>query len=529
MTSSPSPRIRRLGLRRPGRWRGLERRQGDAGGGQAGLRGRRDGQGRALRHGGRRRDWCALAEDRGPTPRPRRPVRNRSLLASAEGRRCGPPGRRSGPEELRRPSWLPPPSARVLDAHVEGAGQRIAERLGDARQVAHRQPALVELTGLQLLEDDLLQGHVDGLALRVGAQGAREAASTASQIMIDCRLLRLGLDTGVAEVGLRQALGVAELHVLVEEVLEHRGPVVHVHEVGHPLRDPLPPCDLHALDDVGEDGVGGDVGLEVVVGVGPALLVLDVVLGLHRLAQVVVVGADAGQEAIGADGVGGGLGEVGHRQAVLPGAWGALGDVLEEVAVHVAEVDQLPAADGADQGRHRPHQHQRQHRRDRAGRQGPEEARLLETELLDGDAAVGHQEQRPVGQHADHAGRHPPSQTELWRRLGSRKLAAVRPWARTTTIRKRSTGTSRSDMKAAITAAVWPTRRSITQAQSMGSVAVGNQSAGKGDRSRKALPNSVPARRVPNSTACVRASGPSGGEPRRKPLSSEAPRMTARA
>ena len=68
------------------------------------------------------------------------------------------------------------------------------------------------------------------------------------------------------------------------------------------------------------DEAGADAGLELVVRVAGAELVLDVVLGLGDLADVVEVAADAHEQRVGADEVGGALGEVADDDAVVEGA-----------------------------------------------------------------------------------------------------------------------------------------------------------------------------------------------------------------
>ena len=67
---------------------------------------------------------------------------------------------------------------------------------------------------------------------------------------------------------------------------------------------------LHPVLHVAGDDEVGDVGVQVEVAVLAARLVLDEVVGLVHLADVVVVGADAGEQPVGADRVARRLGEV---------------------------------------------------------------------------------------------------------------------------------------------------------------------------------------------------------------------------
>ena len=109
---------------------------------------------------------------------------------------------------------------------------------------------------------------------------------------------------------------------------------------GMPRRAP----EAHALGAVREDRVGRDVGIERVVRRRLAgVQVLDVVLRRRRLAEVVVVGADAREQRVGADRRRCQLGHVGHRQRVRPGARRLLGDALEQRMVEIGQLDELAA------------------------------------------------------------------------------------------------------------------------------------------------------------------------------------------
>ena len=74
-----------------------------------------------------------------------------------------------------------------------------------------------------------------------------------------------------------------------------------------------------AVLDVADDDQRAQGRLQGVVAV-LAGLVLDEVVRLEHLADVVEVAADAGQQRIGADGLGGRLGQGGHGHAVRVGA-----------------------------------------------------------------------------------------------------------------------------------------------------------------------------------------------------------------
>ncbi len=130
------------------------------------------------------------------------------------------------------------------------------------------------------------------------------------------------------------------------EELDDLRAVVRVGELHDGLRDPALAEDLRAHHDVRHDRVGADVRIEGLVGgalAGPE--VLDEVLGLNRLAEVVVVGADAREQRVGADRGGRGLGEVRHGARVLPAPRGLGGHLLEQGLLEVGEVEQLVAGD----------------------------------------------------------------------------------------------------------------------------------------------------------------------------------------
>jgi hypothetical protein len=88
---------------------------------------------------------------------------------------------------------------------------------------------------------------------------------------------------------------------LVPEVLDDLRAVVRVRELDDRLGNAAVAQDLRAIDDVRHDRVGADVGLEVVVrrrspGAGSRRSTWPA-----RLAEVVIVRADAREERVGAD------------------------------------------------------------------------------------------------------------------------------------------------------------------------------------------------------------------------------------
>ena len=77
-------------------------------------------------------------------------------------------------------------------------------------------------------------------------------------------------------------------------------------------------------------------------------LVLDEVLRLEHLADVVEVAADAGQQRIGADGLGARLGQGRHGHAVRVGAGGAADQFLQERMRAVAQFQQADIGDDGE-------------------------------------------------------------------------------------------------------------------------------------------------------------------------------------
>ena len=103
----------------------------------------------------------------------------------------------------------------------------------------------------------------------------------------------------------------------------------------------------HAVLDVADDDERAQGRLQGVVAV-LAGLVLDEVVRLEHLADVVEVAADAGQQRIGADGLGGRLGQRRHRHAVRVGARRAADQFLQERMRAVGQFQQADVGDDAE-------------------------------------------------------------------------------------------------------------------------------------------------------------------------------------
>ena len=114
----------------------------------------------------------------------------------------------------------------------------------------------------------------------------------------------------------------------------------------------------------GDDG-GAHVGVGVLVGVVADLVFLEV-QGPLELADVVEIRARAGQQGIAAHGLGGGLGEVGHDDAVVVGARRLNEQAAQQGVVGVAQLQQLCGGGQVEEGLHQRVQRDAQHR----GQQG---------------------------------------------------------------------------------------------------------------------------------------------------------------
>ena len=115
------------------------------------------------------------------------------------------------------------------------------------------------------------------------------------------------------------------------------------------LRQALLARQLHAAGDVLVDHARALQRVEALVRRGLAGAdVLDEEGRRDQLADVVVVGADADEQRIGADAVGGALGHVPHEDRVLERAGGLVLEAPEQRVVELRELHQLNARDDAE-------------------------------------------------------------------------------------------------------------------------------------------------------------------------------------
>jgi len=113
------------------------------------------------------------------------------------------------------------------------------------------------------------------------------------------------------------------------------GAVVLGDEIAHPVGQAVLAGQGQAVRRVRDDDVGTGLGVQTVVRVLAVGLVLGKKVGAHDLADVVIVGADARQERIGADRLGGALGHVADDDGVVISA-GRLDEKLAKQRVRGA-------------------------------------------------------------------------------------------------------------------------------------------------------------------------------------------------
>ena len=232
----------------------------------------------------------------------------------------------------------------VSDAAVVNAGERADEGIFDDREIAEREVALAELAVHQALHDHGVNGGFDSAGSGL-IDGAHDRLAPIAD-HDDGNFTRLRLGAGVAELALGDFGHVVALALLfflrgVEEVFDQGGAMVLADELMDDEGEGVFAGQFDAVLDVADDDQQAHGGREFVVAVGAAgFLVFDEVLWFGELADVVVVSADAAEEAVGTDGGGGGFGHDADGEGVVEGAGGFLLKAAEERLVGVAEFEQ---------------------------------------------------------------------------------------------------------------------------------------------------------------------------------------------
>ena len=130
------------------------------------------------------------------------------------------------------------------------------------------------------------------------AAGSLDRVSQHHDGCLNC--LRLG--AGVTEIGFGRAVVLCSgLGCSVKEVFDQRRAVMLLNQVDDSSGEVMQASQLNSVLDVRNDHDRAHRGIEVVVFVLSTLLVLDEVFRLAHFANVVKVGPDAAEQAIGAD------------------------------------------------------------------------------------------------------------------------------------------------------------------------------------------------------------------------------------
>ena len=215
----------------------------------------------------------------------------------------------------------------IGDAAVVDAGEGAGEGLFDQGEVAEGEIALGELAVHEAFVDHGVDGGFDaaGGGLVNGADNGFAGIADHD----DGGFAVLGLGAGVAEFGIGNLRGIAEFFLAffggVVEIFDQRGAVVLANELVDDRGQAIFAGEFDAVLDVADDDQEAHGGGEFVVAVGAAGgLVLDEVEGLGELADIVIVSADAAEQAVGADGVAGGFGEDADGEGMMEGAGGFL-------------------------------------------------------------------------------------------------------------------------------------------------------------------------------------------------------------
>ena len=225
------------------------------------------------------------------------------------------------------------------------------EALADDPHFAQRQVAVVELAVVDAALDDVVNELVD-LLRRDFFQRTRRALDSVGE-HDDASLLELRFRPAVTEALLAHLRDVllADVHdlatlprilLLLERAfvkIPHlRSAVMLLDDIDNALVELVFEREINALLHMGHDDQCAHGRGEFAVGILADAHVFGEILGLHELADVVKVGADARHRGIRPDGLGGGFGEVGDDEAVVVGAGCLDGQALEQRVVQIGEI-----------------------------------------------------------------------------------------------------------------------------------------------------------------------------------------------
>ena len=261
--------------------------------------------------------------------------------------------------------------------------QRVLEALSHLLQLAHGEVALLELPVHEPLLDDVADELVDLLrrhaleAARRAFDGIREADDRA--------FARLRARAGVAKALLAHLGQVFLAHVhdlsagarillLLQrafvKIVNLRRAVVLLDDVDDLQIQPVLEREIHALFDMRDDDQRAHGRREFVVRVAVAPHVFGEIVGLHELADVVEIRAHPAHCGVGPDGLGRGLGEIRHHQAVVIRPRRLDGQALEQRVVQVAQLQPGDVRGDAEDALKNRQDQRGQQRRDHAAADG---------------------------------------------------------------------------------------------------------------------------------------------------------------
>lgn len=212
---------------------------------------------------------------------------------------------------------------RIADAGVVHPGELAHEGVFDGSQLSEGEGALVELVVEELIDDDLVNEAADASWgwIFEAAGGGFDAVTDED----DRGFFGPWFGPGVTEhvlVGDGQVVRLGVVDGLAVEELAGGGAVVLGDEVDDLLGQVQRVGELDAVFNVGVDDECGEGRGEAPVFFGAEGVVLGEVVGFGHFANVVIVGTDADEQAVGADVFGGGFAKLGDHLAVVIGARG---------------------------------------------------------------------------------------------------------------------------------------------------------------------------------------------------------------
>ena len=218
---------------------------------------------------------------------------------------------------------------------MAGDPNRLDDRPFDDTELLKGEETVVKLPLLLFLGYEAVDELCEDLLIDLikGARGRLDGVGNHN----NSRFLGSGGGAGIAELGLIDGVDVPTgvLDLLGVEVVDEGGAVMLADDVNKGLWQAMLPCKLLSLNDMCDDHLGRFYGGEKLVDIEATELIFGKIVGVKELAYVVVEGSDAAEEAIGADGLGGGFGKTSDDETVLVGAGRLYAEATKEIVVWV--------------------------------------------------------------------------------------------------------------------------------------------------------------------------------------------------